>query len=304
MKISMSMGLLITMLNGSRFTAKQLADRFEISTRSVYRYMDELSQAGVPIEVVQGRTGGWQIDSQFRLASTYFTDKEYSELCFIVDSCDNKTDVYNALVNKLKSLGRGKYDAGVLQSDQLVVATSSSNQFNEKLQVVRQAVANQLVLSVCYHDAKGHSTNREIEPVSLVLKDGVWYVYAYCRLRKQFRYFKLTRVVDVVLSNTKFRSRPYVVDVEEIDSYANKDKEVEEIILTVQPQGLTQVEEWLGMESVKAIDDYYIARAKIAIDDFVVDKLLSLGSGVVVEKPEKLRNAVVEKCNQISQNYK
>ena len=94
------------------------------------------------------------------------------------------------------------------------------------------------------------------------------------------------------------------MDVQEIDASVIKDKVAEEIILTVQPQGLTQVEEWLGMESVSAIDNYYIARAKVVIDDFVVGKVLSLGSDVAVEKPEKLRNAVVEKCNQIAQNYK
>ena len=304
MKISMSMGLLITLLNGNKYTAKQLADKFEISVRSVYRYMDELSEAGVPIEVLQGRAGGWQIDPQFRLASTYFTDREYSEICFLVDSCDNKTDVINTLSAKLKSLGRGKYDAGLLESHQLVVATSGTNVFNDKLQLVRHAIVNQFVLSVCYHDAKGHATKREIEPVSLVVKDGVWYAYAYCRLRKQFRYFKLTRVVDVVPTDIKFRPRHYVVDVQEIDASVIKDKVAEEIILTVQPQGLTQVEEWLGMESVSAIDNYYIARAKVVIDDFVVGKVLSLGSDVAVEKPEKLRNAVVEKCNQIAQNYK
>ena len=304
MRTSMSMGLLIELLNGKRYTAKQLADKFEISTRSVYRYMDELSEAGVPISVAQGRSGGWQIDPQFKLASTYFTDEEYSELCFIVDSYDGSAETRQMLANKLKSLGRGRYDAGVLEGDQLVVSTSASNQFNQKLQTVRQAIASNLLLNVCYHDAKGQATNRTIEPVTLVVKDGVWYVYAYCRLRKEFRYFKLSRVVDVVLTDTRFRTRHYVVDIEEIQSSVTKNKEPEEIILTVTAQSLTKVEEWLGMESVSAIDDYYIARAKVVIDDFVVDKVLSLGSGATVEKPEKLRNAVVEKCNQIAQNYK
>lgn len=304
MKTSMSMALLIELLNGKMFTAKQLADKFEISTRSVYRYMDELSEAGVPVTVVKGRNGGWQIDPQFKLASTYFTDEEYSDLCFVVDSYEGEIQTKQALANKLKSLGRGKYDAGVLESDQLVVSTSQSNVFNSKLQAVRQAIANNLLLSVCYHDAKGQATKRNIEPLSLVLKDGLWYVYAYCRLRKEFRYFKLSRVVDVVVSDTKFRPRHYAVDVEQINSSVIKDKQMEEIILTVTSQSLTKVEEWLGMESVSAIDNYYIARAKVVIDDFVVDKVLSLGSGATVEKPEKLRNAVVEKCSQISQNYK
>ena len=303
MKISMSMGLLVTLLNGKRYTAKQLADKFEISTRSVYRYMDELLEAGVPVEVLQGRSGGWQIDPQFRLASTYFTDAEYSELCFIVDSCNSTSEVVKTLSGKLKSLGRGKYDTGLLESGQLVVSTSASNQFNQKLQMVRSAITSQKVICVCYHDAKGQVTKRDIEPYSLVLKDGVWYVFAYCKLRKEFRYFKLTRVVDVVPTDVKFRLRPHVVDVDQIQTSLTKDKVEEEIMLTVSANSLTKVEEWLGMESVSAIDDYYIARANVVIDDFVVDKVLSLGSGVTVEKPEKLRNAVVDRCNLIAKNY-
>ena len=304
MKTSMSMALLIELLNGKRFTAKQLAGKFEISTRSVYRYMDELSEAGVPVTVAKGRNGGWQIDPKFKLASTYFTDAEYSELCFIVDSHNGTTPTVQSLISKLKSLGCGKYDVGVLEGDQLVVSTSASNLFNQKLQMVRQAIVSHLLLNVCYHDAKGQATRRSIEPVSLVLKDGLWYVYAYCRLRKEFRYFKLSRVVEIEVTSTRFRARHYVVDVEEIQSSVTKNKETEEIILTVTSQSLTKVEEWLGMESVSPIDDYYIARAQVVIDDFVVDKVLSLGSGATVEKPEKLRNAVVEKCNQITQNYK
>ncbi|MBR2974977.1 MAG: HTH domain-containing protein, partial [Clostridia bacterium] len=62
MKTSMSMAMLVTLLNGNVITAKQLATKFEISTRSVYRYMDELSEAGVPLTVSRGRSGGWQID--------------------------------------------------------------------------------------------------------------------------------------------------------------------------------------------------------------------------------------------------
>ncbi|MBR2974887.1 MAG: WYL domain-containing protein, partial [Clostridia bacterium] len=240
---------------------------------------------------------------QFKLASTYFTDKEYSELCFIVDSYSSDTETKQVLANKLKSLGKGKHDEGLLLGDQLVVSTSASNQFNGKLQQVRQAIVDNRLLAVCYHDAKGQATQRNVEPLSLVMKDGVWYVYAYCRLRKEFRYFKLSRMVNVVLCDTKFRPRHYVVDVEEIQSSVTKDKQEEEIILTVNAQSLTKVEEWLGLESVSPIDDYYIARAKVVIDDFVVDKVLSLGSGATVEKPEKLRNAVVEKCSQIAKNY-
>ena len=141
---------------------------------------------------------------------------------------------------------------------------------------------------------------RNIEPYCLILKDGAWYVYSYCRLRRDFRYFKVARIVRLE-QGEKFVGRSYEgVDSSVIKTDVLKGKEVVDVLLTVDPSSLSACEEWLGISSCVRLGENYIAQASLPYDDMLINKILSLGSGVRVEKPQRLREAVIERCQRIS----
>ncbi|MCM1043125.1 MAG: YafY family transcriptional regulator [Corallococcus sp.] len=302
MQIPMAVAILTTMLNGDGFTAGELAARFEISQRSVYRYLDALTEAGVPMISQKGRNGGWKIDSNYRLSSTYFTKEEYGRLLFSLQSNPISDHLTSNLIAKLGSLSHGVTNSFVLQSDQLVVDATVADDLRERINSVKQAISEKRVLAIEYHSKEG-VTEREVEPHCLVLKDGAWYAYCFCKLRKDFRYFKVSRITSIRDVGRYFKARPFTVDSDKLGTDVLRGRETIEMILTVKKSALAKVEEWLGVSKVAKIGDEYMAKAQVPFDDFTVDKVLSCGEGVVVETPSVLKEAVKHRCAQIAANY-
>lgn len=302
MRITIAISILICLFDGGLHSAAELSERFEVSRRSVYRYMDCLLQAGVPVESVKGRYGGWRIAEKYRLSGTFLTREEYSRLLFAIQSHLLTDDVGKSLYGKVKSLGSGAYGGAILQSDQLVVAATVGGDAQRKLDALKYAIVNRFFAEIEYHSKEGVTT-RTVEPYCFILKDGFWYVLCFCRLRNDFRYFRVSRITGLTVSDRHFKPRNFKVDVEFIDTGAVSGKESAEILLTVSPAALSKVEEWLGFDKTAKLGDSYVVRAEVPLDEYTVNRILSCGSDVVVEKPESLRRAVAEKCRTIASCY-
>ena len=303
MNLAIALSVYNDFLDGGVRSADYIAEKYETSKRTAYRYVAALIAAGVPLSTKMGRNGGWQLDEKFTLPAACFTKEEFERLNFCLQSAVVSDDVTESVRKKLAGIGRGEKGVGLLSSDQLIVDDRVEEDVLQKLTVLRQALAQKRIVSMDYHSKEGASS-RDVEPYCFVLREGEWYVYCYCRLRKDFRYFKLTRIVSLEMTDKRFAPRKYSVSGGSLEGSVLADKEKTEVILTVRPFALAKVEEWLGVSRVAKLGDEYVAKATCAYDDFLIDKILSFGSGVVVEKPDKLRRAVAEKCNEILSNYR
>ena len=280
MQIPVLVGIMSTLLAADEtVNAQELAQKFEISKRSVYRYVAMLSEGGIPIETRMGRNGGWGIVDTYKLKATYFTEEEYQRLIFALQSFSLQDDVTKNAIQKLSGLRRSHASATVLKSDQLVV----------------DCISQRLLCNIEYHSKAGAVTSRSVEPYCLILKDGSWYVYCFCRMRKAFRYFKVSRMVRLSVGE-RFSPREFSVDSSVIESDVLRGKEICEVILSLQHKALSACEEWLGMGHVARVGDGYVAKASLPYDEMLVSRILSLGDGVRVEKPAKLRKAVLARC--------
>lgn len=302
MQIPVLIGIMSTLLAAdSTVNADELAQKFEISKRSVYRYVAMLSEGGVPIESRLGRGGGWGIVDTYKLKATYFTEEEYKRLIFALQSFSLQDDTTKYAIQKLSGLKRSHASATVLKSDQLVV-DSSDMSVGDYVSILSNCISQRLMCNIEYHSKAGAVTSRTVEPYCLILKDGSWYVYCFCRLRKGYRYFKVSRMVKLTVGE-RFTPREFEVDSSVIESDVLRGKEICEVILSLEHKALSACEEWLGMGRVAKVGDGYIAKASLPYDEMLISKILSLGDGVRVEKPAKLRQALVERCNVvISQN--
>ncbi len=122
MQIPILVGILSTFLSSDNYvTANELAQKYEMSTRSIYRYVAVLSEGGVPIESQQGRGGGWRIIDTYKVKATYFTDEEYKRLIFALQSFSLQDDVIKSVTQKLEGLKRVHSSATVLKNNQFVV---------------------------------------------------------------------------------------------------------------------------------------------------------------------------------------
>lgn len=299
MQIPVLVGILSTLLSTDKpVRATDLAEKYEMSVRSVYRYVNMLSEGGVPIESHVGRGGGWQIIDTYKLRATYFTEEEYERVIFCLQSFSMQDEITKQATQKLKGLVRSHKQAAVLRSDQFIVDGTDIS-VGDRVSELSECIAQKKSCNIEYHSKDGVDTFRTVEPYCLILKDGMWYVYCFCRLRRAFRYFKVSRIVTLTVGD-KFAGRQYTVDSSVIQTDVLKGKEMCEVILSLNGNALSACEEWLGVNCVAKVGGGYIARATLPYDDMLVSKVLSLGTGVRVEKPEKLRKALIERCNNVA----
>ena len=230
----------------------------------------------------------------YKLKATYFTEEEYQRLIFALQSFSLQDDVTKNAIQKLSGLRRSHASATVLKSDQLVV-DSADYSVGDYVNVLSDCISQRLLCNIEYHSKAGAVTSRSVEPYCLILKDGSWYVYCFCRMRKAFRYFKVSRMVRLSVGE-RFSPREFSVDSSVIESDVLRGKEICEVILSLQHKALSACEEWLGMGHVARVGDGYVAKASLPYDEMLVSRILSLGDGVRVEKPAKLRKAVLARC--------
>ena len=299
MQIPVLVGMLSTLLAADDLVrAEDLATKFEISVRSVYRYMAMLSEGGVPIESCLGRGGGWRIVENYKLKATYFTPEEYERLTFCLQSSSLQDDVTRQATQKLQGLHRSHSNATVLRSEQFIV-DNGGNALGGAVSLLSECIAQKKLCSIEYHSRDGVDTVRVVEPYCLILKDGMWYVYCFCRLRRGFRYFKVSRIIKMEVGD-KFVGRQFQADSDVIHTDVLKGKEMCEVILTVENSALSACEEWLGANNVAKVGETHVARATLPYDEILINQILSLGDGVRVEKPQRLREAVIERCQSVA----
>lgn len=300
MQMNILVGMLSTLLSSDGVVkADELAEEFEISKRTVYRYIDVLSAGGIPIQSHFGRGGGWTILENYKLKSTFFTKEEYERVLFCLQSFSVQDATMRNVVSKLQGLHRTNKTATILRSEQLIV-DSQDMDGKDAMAVFSDCIATKKTCKIEYHSRTGEDSIRTVEPYCLILKDNIWYVYCYCCLRRAFRYFRISRIVKLEVGNN-FVGRPYHVDSSVIQTDVLRNKEMCEVILSVEPMALAECEEWLGVKSVAKVGDSYLAKKTLPYDEVLINKVLSLGVGVRVEKPQKLRQEVLNRCQRIIQ---
>lgn len=206
MKIDRLIGILSILLQKDTVTAPELAERFEVSRRTIGRDIDALCRAGIPIQTRQGTNGGISILENFRMDRTLLTGEEMRDILAGLRSLDsvNGTNRYGQLMEKL-SAGSSNF----LTGDQSVLIDLSSwykDSLAPKIELIRSAIDGCRELQFLYYAPKGESW-RIIEPYYLIFRWSSWYVWGWRRLRKDFRLFKLNRMEELRPSERTFDKR-------------------------------------------------------------------------------------------------
>ncbi|MBO5772212.1 MAG: YafY family transcriptional regulator [Clostridia bacterium] len=295
-------GILMALLSREKVKAGDLAREFEISVRSVYRYVDKLSQIGLPIYAEAGRYGGISMLDSYKLHSNYLTKEEMDRLLVCLDSFSLQDGTTKSAKDKILTLSNSRADC-MLKSHQLLVHTQLSGEQQEAISVLQTCIAQNIVAKINYSDDKGVQTFRDVEPYALLLKDNLWYAYCYCRLRQDFRFFKISRIISVVATREIFKERQHNVDPNQIGSNLDKVPRTK-VKLLVENKASTHVAEWLGLQNLTKTEDGLIAVAEMPFDDYLVHKIMSFGKDVTVLSPRSLKERVVKEAKSLLLNYK
>ena len=174
-------------------TVRVLAERLEVSERTVQRDLQALLAAGVPVRAVPGRGGGWAIDPAMTLPPIRFTAEEASALAVALAAAPNTGAARSALQKIAASLSGPASDAARALAARIVALPSPAEPAVRA--AVERAVADGAVLRLRYVDATGAHSAREVEPAGLLSAQRHWYLIAWCRTRRAGRGFRLDRIV-------------------------------------------------------------------------------------------------------------
>ena len=298
--------MLVDLLNNPKCTAQELASKLEISERTVYRYVDVLSFAHVPVVCKKGRDGGIMIGEDFKLRAQYLTREELELIFTSLDTLPfNDTAV--GIKAKLQNINTDKRTDENFHSDLFVVDKSTwgnNTNLQQKMDALLKARSRKKAVKITYHDRGGNLSERVIEPYVVVYGAGIWYIYAWCRMRNQMRTFKISRITHILPTDSDFKPREFT----NAWKIANKLDNAQEIsiVLKVNQNARYDVEEWLGVEAVNKAEqgDYWIAQAYVTVGDKLIDKLLSYRENIEVLSPISIRDKVKVSAMSIAKLYK
>jgi predicted DNA-binding transcriptional regulator YafY len=203
---------IVTQLQTKRLvTASELASKFSVSVRTIYRDIRALEQAGIPIYVEEGK--GYSLMEHYRLAPVMFTESEANALIAAEQLVLNNKDSslikdYSEAIDKIKSvlIKNVKDKASLLSERTQFNQAKNIERSSSNLSALQFALTNFFLTRIEYTSETNDTTSRTIEPFALLSTRGDWLLVAWCRLRKDFRYFRLDRIRKLEVLSERFTS--------------------------------------------------------------------------------------------------
>lgn len=297
MKESRLFRIIYYLLEKGKTTAPELAEKLEVSVRTIYRDIDVISSAGVPIYVTTGRNGGIQIADDYIMDRLLLSDKEKEDIMTALKSVSVVENQNTDTLSKLSAI------FNTTSEDWLEVDFSrwgNKSQDNLLFQTLKKAILSHQMINIVYANTYGKINERIICPLKLVYKAKNWYIKAYCMNKSDFRIFKLTRIIQANEIEKFFEPMEFPQEEKE----AQKAKY--SCITLAFPQSMAyRIYDEFETDEIKQCDNGdFIVSAIMPVDHWLIGYLLSFCSNVRIIEPEYLKKIVWKEANKICQMQK
>ena len=215
MKIDRLVSIIMVLLDKERIGAQELADMFEVSPRTIYRDIDTINMAGIPIRSVSGVGGGFEIMQKYKIDKNVFSTDDLSAILMGLSSLSDMirgNELINALAKVKSFIPADKANDIELKTNQICIDLSAwiGNQNTQSyLEIIKTAIQDCRLVSFEYIAHHGKKTIRTVEPYQLVLKSSHWYFQGYCHIRNDFRLFRLSRISNLHMEKKNFTPRDF-----------------------------------------------------------------------------------------------
>lgn len=283
MQINRLFEIIYILLRKQNVTAKELADKFEVSTRTIYRDVETLSASGIPIYMSRGKGGGVSLLSNFVLDKTVMTDEEKENILSSLRAV-NAVDLSdeNKTLQKFSSLFGESY------ADWIEVDFSSWSNFNDEamlFQTLKTTIFKKKAVTFQYSNVKGEQNTRRVEPLKLCFKGGAWYLYGYCKERLDFRFFKLRRMKKLEITGDVVEKKA-TGRVLKVENYFSE----EYVKLKLHLSSKIAYRVYEEFESYEKLEDgSFIAEIDYPKGEWIFYYILTFGENCEVLEPEYVR---------------
>ncbi|PKM50912.1 MAG: YafY family transcriptional regulator [Firmicutes bacterium HGW-Firmicutes-7] len=301
MKINRLLEITILLMNKKSITAKELAHRFQVSTRTIYRDIDDLSLSGVPVYANKGKGGGISLLESFTLNKTLLSEKESDSIFLALKTLQaTRYPEVDLILDKISTVFKRTEPIDWVRID-FSPWGSRPNEYN-KFEEIKKAILEGKIISCDYVNAEGDRRQRYIEPMQLSFKGQSWYLWGYCRSRCEFRVFRISRIKNVQIIEEVFERRKYETTY---------DKKLEEPIMMLvplrlkfQPQALHRIYDDFDDDLItRCSDGTCEVNITFPEDEWIYGYLLSYGSMLEVLAPETIRDEVKSRLENCLKNY-
>lgn len=308
MKIDRLVSIIMVLLDKKRIGAQELADMFEVSPRTIYRDIDTINMAGIPVRSVPGVGGGFEIMQNYKMDKSVFSTADLSAILMGLSSLSEMirgNELINALAKIKSFIPADKAHDIELKANQICIdlSTWTGNQNTQAyLDIIKTALQDCRLVSFEYIAHHGKKTRRTVEPYQLVLKSGHWYFQGYCRMRNDFRLFRLSRISNLQMEKENFIPRDFqkpILDFEEtLQSMQTPIK------IRIHRSILDRVLDYCTYEHFFPDGgDYYIVDFPFIENEYYYDILFGFGDKCECLEPLKIRDEMKRRIQGIAAIY-
>ena len=301
MQINRLFEIVYILLNKKTTTAKELAERFEVSVRTIYRDIDTLSSAGIPIYACQGKGGGISLLDDYILNKSILSENEQNEILFALQSLTvTQNPETDRVLSKLSSLFN-KNKINWIEVD-LSPWGSEKHKICE-FTILKNAILNHQVIEFNYFNTSGEKSSRKVEPIKLIFKFKAWYLQGFCLSKNANRTFKISRMSDVQITQEIFIDRLPKELPEDIKEQSSQNWIA--VQLKISPHGAYRVfDEFDEKEITKNQDGSFTIATALPESEWLFGYILSFGTDIEVLTPQNIRAMIRNRLDEIIEKYK
>lgn len=303
------LSIIYILMNKGTVTAGELAERFEVSVRTIYRDVETLSMAGIPVYAKKGKNGGISLTEQFVLDKMLVSKREQQEILAALASLrETGAQESGGVLEKLGEFFRAEPESWVA-----IDFSDWSGTRKELFEQIRQAVLGRHVIQFDYYGQYGNMSSRTAEPVQLLFKDYTWYLRAFCRVRQEMRLFKVVRMKRIrVLEETfvpgtriKAFAQEYGRGPSENERLMEANMETCQIIVQIHGKEAYRVYDRFEEEQISVLPDgnFEICMECSVVDDWIYGLILSFGPSARVVSPKEVQNEICRRISEMRDLY-
>ncbi|WP_180326667.1 helix-turn-helix transcriptional regulator [Raoultibacter phocaeensis] len=286
MKIDRMFKIVYLLMSRDRVTVRELAERFEVSARTIHRDIDALMQAGIPLYTSRGSDGGVSLVDGFVLDKALLSEEEQEQVLLGLQSLPRNGSLDNAALEKLSVL------FGEPRTDWIEVDFSRwgyKRKDDKRFDILRRAIVLEQAIRFRYANAEGAVSEREAHPLKLVFKSKAWYLQAFCLTRNDYRTFKVNRMSDIALCGRSFERSEYRVPELEAED-GPPPYELIALELVFEPRVASRVYDEFDIDAIETSEEGGLhVYTSYPAGLYLFDLLHSFGDAVTVLQPQSIR---------------
>jgi predicted DNA-binding transcriptional regulator YafY len=305
MRVDRLLSMILIISNKGRVTGKELAEHFEISLRTVYRDMDKICEAGIPIASEGGKGGGFYVMENFSLDNMFLKKSEMQTLSAVMNNLGflfGKNNQFNDIILKFENSNEKDKEL----KDRLTINMSHfsmEDELKEYLHLINKGIEENRLLELEYINRKMDYEKRIVEPYYIDFNSGDWYIAGFCKTRCAYRRFKLVRIRSLRLGEGFAKRNVSRKEISRKFTEEFNDKSIKVILRFAGRMG-QQLNEYFHKDNIKMAEDgSYIVKDSFPYEEGLVKFLLGFGKDCEVMEPKYLREEINRYIKDLLQKY-